>query len=61
MTAVIELKGSDCGNATKETEKDAEVDEDTKDMDKLRWLKYRLRSCLNMMLAGKQSPRVPER
>ena len=42
MTAVDELKEPDCGNATDETEKDAEVeksdyvDDDTNNMDKLR-------------------------
>ena len=49
-TAVDELKEPDCGNATEETEKDAEVeksdyiDEDTNDMDKLRLSKNRPRS-----------------
>jgi hypothetical protein len=67
LTAVNELKGPDCGNVTEETEKDAEVeksediDEDTKDMDKLRLSKNRPRSCLNMMQAGKQSPRALQR
>jgi hypothetical protein len=61
---VDELKGSDCGNATEETEKDGKVeksdyvDEATNDMDKLRLSKNRQRSCLNMMQAEKQSPRV---
>ena len=47
VTAVDELKGPDCGNATEETEKDAEVeksdyvDEDTNDLDKLRLSKKR--------------------
>ena len=44
VTAVDELKVPDCGNATEETEKDAKVDksdyidDDTNDLDKLRWL-----------------------
>jgi hypothetical protein len=60
VIAVDELKESDCGKATEETEKDAEVeksdyiDEDTNDMDKLRLSKNRPRSCLNMMKAEKQ-------
>jgi hypothetical protein len=47
VIAVDELKGPDCGNATEETEKDAEVeksdyvDEDTNDLDKLRISKKR--------------------
>ena len=47
VTAVDELKGPDCGNATEETEKDAEVeksdyvDEDTNDLDKRRISKKR--------------------
>jgi hypothetical protein len=47
VTAVDELKGPDCGNATEETEKDAEVeksdyvDEDTNDLDKLKLSKKR--------------------
>jgi hypothetical protein len=64
VTADDELKGPDCGNATEETEKDAEVeksdyvDEDTNDLDKL-WLSRRdPRSCLNIMNAVKSSPRV---
>ena len=67
VTAVDELKEPDCGNATEETEKDAEVeksdyiDEDTNDMDKLRLSKNRPRSCLNMMQAEKQSPRAQQR
>jgi hypothetical protein len=42
VTTVDELKEPDCGNATEETEKDAEVEksnyinEDTNNMDKLR-------------------------
>jgi hypothetical protein len=50
VTALDELKEPDCGNATEETEKDAEVeksdyiDEDTNDMDKLRLSKNRPRS-----------------
>ena len=40
LTAVDELKGPDCSNATERTEEYAEksdyVDEDTNDMDKLR-------------------------
>ena len=64
MTAVDELKGTDCGNATEETEKDAKVEksdyvnDDFNDMDKLRFSKKKPRSCLNMMKACKQSPRV---
>tara|TARA_B110000908_G_C10027660_1_gene345895 strand:- start:380 stop:652 length:273 start_codon:yes stop_codon:yes gene_type:complete len=69
VTAVDELKEPDCGNATEETEKDAEVeksdyiDEDTNDMDKLRLSKNRPRSCLNKqaMQKEKQSPRVQQR
>ena len=67
VTAVDELKVPDCGNATEQTEKDAEVenskdiDEDTNDMDTLRLSKNRPRSGLNMMLAGKQSPRALQR
>ena len=66
MTAVDELKGHDCGNATKKTEKDTEVensdyfDKDTiesNDMDKPVVVKEQPRSCFNMM-AGKQLPRV---
>ena len=66
VTAVDELKVPDCGNETEQTEKDAEVEksediyEDTNDMDKLRLSKNRPRSCLNMMQAGKQSPRVQQ-
>ena len=51
MTAVDELKEPDCGNATDETEKDAEVeksdnvDDDTNNMDKLR-SKKKPGSCL---------------
>ena len=55
VTAVDELKEPDCGNATEETEKDAEVEKsdyiDTNNMDKLRLSKNRPRSCLNMMQA----------
>ena len=67
MTAVDELKEPDCGNATEETEKDAEVekseyiDEDTNDMVKLRLSNNIPRSCLNMMQAEKQSPRAQQR
>jgi hypothetical protein len=67
VTAADELKELDCGNATEENEKDAEVeksdyiDEDTNDMDKLRLSKNRPRSCLNMMQAEKQSPRAQQR
>jgi hypothetical protein len=63
VTAVDELKEPDFGNATEETEKDAEVeksdyiDEDTNDMDELRLSKNKTRSCLNMVRAEKQSPR----
>jgi hypothetical protein len=66
VTAVDELKEPDCGNATEETEKDAEVekldyiDEDTNDLDKLRLSKNRRRSCLNMMQAEEQSPRAQQ-
>jgi hypothetical protein len=67
VTAVDKLTEPDCGNATEETEKDAEVeksdyiDEDNNDMDKLRLSKNRTRSCLNMMQAEKQSPRAQQR
>ena len=65
VTAVDELKEPDCGNATEETEKDAEVEKsdyiDTNNMDKLRLSKNRPRSCLNMMQAEKQSPRAQQR
>ena len=38
MTAVDELKEPDCGNATEETEKDAEVEKsDYIDEDKTTW------------------------
>jgi hypothetical protein len=66
-TFVDELKEPDCGNATEETEKDAEVeksdyiDEDTNDMDKLKLSKNRTMSCWNMMQAEKQSPRAQQR
>jgi hypothetical protein len=58
-TAVDELKGPDCGNATEETEKASEVeksdyvDEDTNNLDKLRLSKTEPWSCLKMMKAGK--------
>jgi hypothetical protein len=67
VTAVDELKEPNCGNATEETEKDAEVekseyiDKDTNDMDKLRLSKNRPRSCLNIRQAEKQSPRAQQR
>ena len=65
VTAVDELKEPDCGNATEETEKDAEVEKsdyiDTNNMDKLRLSKNRPRSCLNMMQAEKQSTRAQQR
>ena len=63
MIAVDELKEPDCGNATDKTEKDAEVenpdnvDDETNNMDNLR-SKKKPGSCLNMMKADKQSPRV---
>jgi hypothetical protein len=50
VTAVHELKWPDCGNTTKETEKNAEVeksdyvDEDTNNLDKLRLSKMKPRS-----------------
>ena len=67
MTALDELKGHDCGNATKKTEKDTKVensdnfDEDTiesNNMDKAVVVKEQARSCFNMMKAGKQLPMV---
>ena len=54
VTAVDELKEPDCGNATEETEKDAEVeksdyiDEDSNDMNKRRLTKNRPWSCSPM-------------
>ena len=67
VTGVDELKMPDCGYATEETEKDAEVeksdyiDKNTNNMDKLRLSKNRPRTCLIMMQAGKQSPRAQQR
>jgi hypothetical protein len=64
VNAVNELKGPDCGNATEETDKDVKVkksdyvDDDTNGLDKLRLSKKKPKSCLNMMKAGKSSPRV---
>ena len=63
MTAVHKLEEHDCGNATDETEKDAEVeksdyvDDNTNNIDTMR-SKKKPGSCLNMMKADKQSPRV---
>ena len=59
MNAVDEMKGPDCGNATREAEKDAKVekqdyvDKDTNDLDKLRLSKKKPWSCLNLVKAGK--------
>jgi hypothetical protein len=59
VTAVDELKGPDCGNATGETEMDAKVekaDTEANDLDKLRLSKKKPRTCLNMMKAGSKQP-----
>ena len=63
-TSVVELKGHEFGNGAEETEKDAEVeksdcvDEDANNLDKLILSKSKLRSCVNMMKAGEQSPNI---
>jgi hypothetical protein len=68
VIAVDELNGPDCGNATEETEMDAEVeksdyvDEDTNDLDKLRISKKRPKelfehdACWQIITKGSKQP-----